>query len=310
MYYITNTLKKIQYNISHVNSGKSYKIHVILPLALFLFIGILRLYTNIFNLIDIDYTVKVPCIWDMFYIIIYGTIFFGPHLYWWGHKREGIVLAVLLTGAGFAGLLSKEVFRLPRPPYSTEPGYGYPSFHAQVSFIGWGRLAKYKKIALIIPLLTGVSRVACGDHYLSDVIGGSLLGLGSLGCFPYLYNIRVPESVWKRWIIVIIGSAAIYAIGYNVEYIPLVLGLLMGFFLGCSAIKKSWEPISHSKGIIASVLGVSISIILLLSVVVLPEVISAILAGLWMSVCPLLFVRINLLYYTDSPPIATQNRTI
>jgi membrane-associated phospholipid phosphatase len=309
MYYITNTLKKIQYNISHVNPRKSYKIQVI-SVALFLFIGILRLYTNIFNLIDIDYTVEIPYIWDILYIFIYGTIFFGPHLYWWGHKKEGIVLAALLTGAGFAGLLSKEVFRLPRPPYSTEPGYGYPSFHAQVSVIGWGYLKKYGKCALIMPVLTGISRVACGDHYLTDVIGGSLLGIGSLYCFPYLYNIRVPESVWKRWIIVIISSVAVYIIGYNVEHIPLVLGLLMGFFLGCSAIKKFWTPVSHFRGIIASVLGISISITFLLSVVVLPEVISAILAGLWMSVCPLLFVRINLLCYTDSPPIATQNRTM
>jgi len=292
----------VTHRIFHVNWREEIKslARIAVPLALFLSIGILRLYTNIFDSLDaIDLSIDVPFVWDAFYILIYATIFFGPVIYWWGRKKEGMVLAALLSGAGIAGLLSKEVFRLPRPFCTAEPGHGYPSFHAQVSVIGWGYLTKYAGYSVIvIPVVTGISRICCGDHYFTDVIGGWLLGIGSVYCTPYLERIPVPESVWKRWAIIFICAAVIYSIGYNVEHIPLVLGLLTGFFLGCSTIKKSWEPVTMKKGIASSALGVIISIILLLSVVVLPHIMAAMIAGLWMSVCPLLFAELNLLRYS------------
>lgn len=292
----------VTHRISHVNWREEIEslARFAVPLALFLSIGIFRLYTNILDTFDaIDLSIEVPFVWNTFYILIYATIFFGPVMYWWGRKKEGMVLAALLSGAGIAGLLSKEVFKLPRPFSTAEPGYGYPSFHAQVSVIGWGYLTKYAGYGIaVMPVITGISRICCGDHFFTDVVGGWLLGIGSLYCSHYLERIPVPESVWKRWAIIFTCATLIYSIGYNVEHIPLVLGLLTGFFAGCSTIKKSWEPVTIKKGITSSALGILISIAFLLSVVVLPQIVASMIAGLWMSVCPLLFAELNLLRYS------------
>ena len=275
---------------------------IIIPLALFLLIGMLKIHTNILqplDTVDISHW-DISFVWDLFYILIYATIMFGPLLYWWGHKKEGIVLAVLLSAAGIFGLLSKTWFKLPRPPLTTESNYGYPSFHAEISVIGWGYFTKYAGyILFLIPVLTGISRMGSGDHYFTDVLGGWLLGVGCLYCYPYLARIRVPEPVWKRWVIILLACGIIYGVGHTVEFVPLILGLLGGFFIGSSAIKRSWKPVNKKKGVIALVLGVLVSVCILLSALVLPEVLSAAGAGFWMSVCPLLFVQLNLHHYIE-----------
>ena len=281
-----------------MNPKKGDLLKIIIPSILFLAIGILNRYTNVLQPLDaLTISGDIPYVWDLFYILIYVTIIFGPLLYWWGRKKEGIVLAALLGAAGIGGLLLKEVFKLPRPLHTDEPGYGYPSFHAEVSVIGWGFLSKYIKYFVVIPVLTGISRIGCGDHYFTDVLGGWLLGLGSLYCAPYLFTVKVPQSVWKRWVIILVSALVIYRIGYNTENVPLILGLMVGFFLGCSAIKKSWEPVTTNKGLLALLMGILVSIVLLSSVLVLPEIISTVIAGLWMAVCPLIFVKVNLFHY-------------
>jgi membrane-associated phospholipid phosphatase len=274
---------------------------VVIPFVLFLLIGILRVYTDWGSLLDrVDITTDIPFVWDLFYILIYGTIMFGPLLYWWGQKKEGILLAALLSGAGIAGLLSKPLFGLPRPLHSGEPSYGYPSFHAQISVIGWGYFTKYSRLFVIIPVLTGISRMGRGDHYATDVLGGWLLGIASLYCAPYVARVRVPESVWKRWVIILVAAAAVYVVGWEVEHVPLVLGMSAGFFLGCSVMKKSWKPVSVKRGVAASGIGIIGGIVLLLSVLVLPEIFSTVIAGLWMALCPILFVRVGLLCYNKA----------
>jgi undecaprenyl-diphosphatase len=66
-------------------------------------------------------------------------------------------------------------------PPSHDPSF--PSDHATFAFgIATGLLLVSKGVgvpALILAALIGLSRVYTGEHYLSDVIGGALIGSGA-----------------------------------------------------------------------------------------------------------------------------------
>lgn len=85
----------------------------------------------------------------------------------------------------------KLIFRRNRPlliALITETGYSYPSGHAMISILFFGTISyvisksniKYKEIIRgilgIFIILIGISRVYLGVHYVSDIIGGYLLG--------------------------------------------------------------------------------------------------------------------------------------
>lgn len=111
-----------------------------------------------------------------------------------------IALAVSVLGAGATALLIKEVVHRARPGavYQAyiETGFSFPSGHATLAAALYGFLiylvwrlmpAGARRTAAIgaLLLLTGLiafSRLYLGVHYLSDVVGGLLLG----GAFAYL----------------------------------------------------------------------------------------------------------------------------
>jgi membrane-associated phospholipid phosphatase len=106
-----------------------------------------------------------------------------------------LALFVVITTAGSSLLntvVKNEVHRL-RPvlthPVAHEPGPSFPSGHAQAAIVGfavlllvflpvldglWRSLAV--TFAVLMVLAIGFSRIALGVHYLSDVLGGYLLG--------------------------------------------------------------------------------------------------------------------------------------
>jgi membrane-associated phospholipid phosphatase len=122
-------------------------------------------------------------------------------------------LAVYLIVTGVGGLildpsLKALVGRL-RPvvdiPVTHAPGNSFPSGHALGSFVAYGALLlvflpairpRWHRLAIalvgVLVLLIGLTRIALGVHFVSDVLGGWLLGALWLGVTAYAFRL------WRR----------------------------------------------------------------------------------------------------------------
>ncbi len=115
---------------------------------------------------------------------------------WWrGNKRWAVIFLSMFAAAALAGTAAygvKVAVGRPRPAVKIErlvdradsfrPNYqAFPSGHSAASAAFFGVLffvCWRSGLALfLIPLLVGASRIFLGAHYLSDVIGGLVLGL-------------------------------------------------------------------------------------------------------------------------------------
>jgi undecaprenyl-diphosphatase len=114
-----------------------------------------------------------------------------------GQRRLALWAGVTIVVAGLLGDGLKTVVARTRPvlpdPVAQAPGYSFPSGHALNSFVFFGILLLlvlpllprgWRWVAWVVTvagtLLVGFDRVALGVHYVSDVVGGWLLGAGLL----------------------------------------------------------------------------------------------------------------------------------
>lgn len=136
----------------------------------------------------------------------------------WLRKKWLYILPFLLTLAGstLSDFLGKIILHRPRPlevAFYHEGSYSFPSGHATIAVAIYGFIAYYllknvKKwrhrinilfTTIILILAIGFSRLYLGVHYLSDVIGGYLLGglwlIIGLGLTEWLIEKKPIETI-------------------------------------------------------------------------------------------------------------------
>ena len=109
-------------------------------------------------------------------------------------KRNVLILWILMAGVGLFVQVGKRQFNRPRPQqvaYYTETGFSFPSGHSATALtlyglLGYWWIRRLRSIrsrigvgvgATSLVLLVGFSRIYLGVHFLSDVLGGYLLGI-------------------------------------------------------------------------------------------------------------------------------------
>jgi membrane-associated phospholipid phosphatase len=115
-------------------------------------------------------------------------------LLWRRRLADAAVVAVALVGATLFTDLVKDLVARPRPPgaeIGPAAGLSFPSGHTLNSTVTYGLVALYAwrsrlapavrtvvvGLLVAIPILVGLSRIALGVHYPSDVLAGWLAGM-------------------------------------------------------------------------------------------------------------------------------------
>lgn len=114
-------------------------------------------------------------------------------------------------------------------------GYSFPSAHSTNAVTVFGSLAVnlrkrwFTVIAIMIPLLTGISRFVVGAHYPTDVMAGWLLGLTSVVLVQMLQK-RVSDTLTLYGILLLTVIPGFFYCT-SADYFTAV-GLLVGFMGG------------------------------------------------------------------------------
>ncbi len=154
-------------------------------------------------------------------LLIVWTDVFGPWswravvlvlaVWLWRRRREGAALWAVTTivVGGLVGWLLKIIVDRARPslpdPVALAPGMAFPSGHALHATLGagillllalphlpaWGRVAAWAGAVFVI-VTVSYTRVALGVHWVSDVLGGVVLGVAVLAATVAAFE------TWRR----------------------------------------------------------------------------------------------------------------
>jgi undecaprenyl-diphosphatase len=121
-------------------------------------------------------------------VFVVLTLIIAPYIYMKSSKRNGIFFGAMVFIAGGLILALKQIFGRLRPVDGLvqELSHSFPSGHATMAVVFFGLLVylfaskKYKiragVVAGILVLIIGLSRVYLRVHWLTDVLGGFVLG--------------------------------------------------------------------------------------------------------------------------------------
>jgi membrane-associated phospholipid phosphatase len=131
----------------------------------------------------------------------------------WRRWREPMLVAVAVAGEVGIFLLVTTLVDRERPPVAqldeAPPTSSFPSGHTAAAIVLYGALAVLANerarsalvrgllltIAVVVPLVVAVSRLYRGMHYLTDVLGGVLLGTAWL--YAAVHGIRLGVAHWQ-----------------------------------------------------------------------------------------------------------------
>ncbi|PDW03359.1 phosphatase PAP2 family protein [Candidatus Viridilinea mediisalina] len=131
-----------------------------------------------------------------------------PFLFWCISPRFSIRVGLILLLGTALNSFFKLAMAGPRPywysaevrAFTAESSFGLPSAHAQNTVGIWGALASLIArpwawgVALLLAFLVGISRMALGVHFPTDVLVGWLLGILTLAAY-----LRWSDAIW-RWL--------------------------------------------------------------------------------------------------------------
>ena len=82
-----------------------------------------------------------------------------------------------------------------------QQGFSFPSGHGATAVSLFGSIGKELRkrwmwtLAILMPLMIGLSRISVGVHYPTDVLAGWAVGLGAIG-----FNILLEKTVKREWL--------------------------------------------------------------------------------------------------------------
>jgi undecaprenyl-diphosphatase len=126
-------------------------------------------------------------------------------LLWRRLPRLALFVVITAAGSSLLNAVVKAAVNRLRPvltdPVAQEPGLSFPSGHAQAAIVGYAVLllvflpvlhGAWRGAAVILAvfmvLAIGFSRVALGVHYMSDVVGGYVLGAAWVAAMAAAFN--------------------------------------------------------------------------------------------------------------------------
>jgi len=113
---------------------------------------------------------------------------------------------VTMAGSSLLNVVVKSSVHRPRPalsdPVAHAQGLSFPSAHTQAAMVGYGLLlvvflpllhGAWRRTAITFAVLAvlaiGFSRIALGVHYVSDVVGGLVLGAAWVAAMAAAFNV-------------------------------------------------------------------------------------------------------------------------
>jgi membrane-associated phospholipid phosphatase len=246
-----------------------------------------------------------------------------PLVYWCVDKRRGLRLGVLVFLSTVLNLRLKLAFAQPRP-YDLDPAvgmakentFGLPSGHAQTSTVLWGSAAPLLRapwgliLALVLPLLVGLSRIYLGVHFPTDVFAGWAIG-AAIVVLDRLFGDRIEGFIVGLHETLVLALVTAVALGMNALYLKdtSLSGAFFGL-AGAAIYAKKKAPFSVSGSLVKRALRYLFGLATLIVVYAAPKLLLAqveaggpplirflryALLGAWVSLgAPWLFIKMGL----------------